>query len=563
MGKICFVIMPFGGSDENKKRHFMGVYQSILKPAAEAAGYTVKRADIGREPGNITADIINDLASADMVIADLTGGNANVFFELGIRHVLRKSGTVHIVDRSEEIPFDVRQYRVVEYSTHLADVPLATTEIIEAIKRREDPGSRSDNPVHDVLAGLPGDFRDLSNDAQVRQVEKLREILEQVEQERDNLARLLRELDPAGTLANQPSRLDLDQMLDQAEEIMRSTGEFVMLRLRQVADEHGREAFVQELRSVVKSPHLSDNDFLGLAQMCRQFGLADHRRVVLEIAHQRFPRDRTIFLSLADAYDDSPAPSFQERGRLMLENFLHIDHSPDGDGPKVTEDTAPVVTDDALGLLFNFYFTAGRPDWVVSVSRSTEQVGHFSPIVARNLAKALTEEGRLDEAEEVFVRAIAAAEDSGTHQFYSDFLSKLGRHEDAYEQSELGAILAPSSPTAFLNLSIDIVNHQYIRTSSGEVLKVDKAAALRAAVPVILAAVSMGDLSDRERAVGILVRHNAVREAKALAEGNEHALLEGYDSSALDYVLERTGGSGVERPLMLDETGEGDPPDAS
>ena len=56
--------------------------------------------------------------------------------------------------------------------------------------------------------------------------------------------------------------------------------------------------------------------------MCRSLGLTDHRRVVLEIAHQRFPNTPAIFLGLIDAYDDWPAPAMQERGRLMLEDYL-------------------------------------------------------------------------------------------------------------------------------------------------------------------------------------------------------------------------------------------------
>ena len=234
MVKKCFIIMPFGGDDDVTARQFMGVYQSILKPAAEIAGYVVSRADTKQMPGNITADIINDLASADIVIADLTGGNANVFFELGIRHVLRRSGTVHVVDRNSKIPFDVQQYRVVEYSTHLADIPGVIADIAEAIRRREDNQTRSDNPVHDTLTGLPADFRSLSEDTQLQEIEKLRAALTQVSRERDGIANRLNELDPAGSLTKQPTEYDVDEMLDHAEEVMKSTGEYVMLASRRL-----------------------------------------------------------------------------------------------------------------------------------------------------------------------------------------------------------------------------------------------------------------------------------------------------------------------------------------
>src|SRR5215207_2752710 len=100
---LCFVIMPYGGKDEQRRKHYLGVYQGIIQPAATEVGLEPKRSDIAGQPGNITRDIVEDLATAEVVIADLSEGNPNVLFELGIRHVLRKSGTIHIVNRDEHI----------------------------------------------------------------------------------------------------------------------------------------------------------------------------------------------------------------------------------------------------------------------------------------------------------------------------------------------------------------------------------------------------------------------------------------------------------------------------
>jgi tetratricopeptide (TPR) repeat protein len=532
--------MPIGGDDDATKRHFMGVYQSILKPAAEMAGYQVKRADIGRMPGNITADIINDLANSDMVIADLTSGNANVFFELGIRHVLRKTGTVHVVNESDEIPFDIRQYRAVKYSADLADIPTATEAIVEAIRRREDSAARSDNPVHDALTGLPSDFRDIGEDAQLRQIEQLRALLGEAERDREELSQRLQDLDPAGSLARQPSQFDIDDMLDHAEEIMHSTGEYAMLHLKRVADEEGREAFVRELRAVLKSPYLSDNDFMGLALMCRQLDLTDHRRVVLEIGYQRYPNTSSIFLGLIDAYDDSPAPTIQARGSGMLEEYLRITRDSQSASPKLEQYTESEVFENALALLFNFYFRGGHPEWVVSVCESADTGGHFNSAIGRNLGRALAELGRTEEAEAVFIRTIQEHEDSGTHQFFSDFLSTRGRHSEAYEQSELGVIWAPSSSTAFLNLAIDVFNHQYVRTApAGNIAEVDEDSAMRAAIPLVVAGVERGDLAERQRAVSMLVRRNALAEAETIAKGGELPLDAEYDTFALKFILDQ------------------------
>jgi hypothetical protein len=191
--------MPFGAEDEQRQRFFLGVYQGLIVPAAERAGYTVHRSDLGGAPGNITADIVQDLADADIVIADLTEGNANVLFELGIRHALRKSGTVHIVDESRPIPFDVRQYRAVKYSTDLADIPSVVAEIAKAIVQREQNPARSDNPVHDTILDLPVDYRMLGQEAALQQINELQSELDRLRRERST--RLTMSCDPPETMS--------------------------------------------------------------------------------------------------------------------------------------------------------------------------------------------------------------------------------------------------------------------------------------------------------------------------------------------------------------------------
>ena len=77
--KKCFVIMPFGemGSPEFEKN--AKIYQQMIKPVLNECGYDTIRADELEHIGNITRDIIDLLHDADLVVADLSGRNANVF----------------------------------------------------------------------------------------------------------------------------------------------------------------------------------------------------------------------------------------------------------------------------------------------------------------------------------------------------------------------------------------------------------------------------------------------------------------------------------------------------
>ena len=89
--KICFVIAPIDAEGSETRRRSDQVLNHIISPAAEECGYETIRADNISEPGIITSQIIQHLLEDSLVIADLTGRNPNVFYELAIRHAIKKS----------------------------------------------------------------------------------------------------------------------------------------------------------------------------------------------------------------------------------------------------------------------------------------------------------------------------------------------------------------------------------------------------------------------------------------------------------------------------------------
>lgn len=121
MSKTCFVIMPIGdvalpdrnvGAEELKARYDDLIKEAILR---ERPDLDVVRADEVAAPGGITTDIFTRLMHSDYVVADITYPNANVFYELGIRHACRP-GTVLIRERgAQRAPFDVAGLRHLEY----------------------------------------------------------------------------------------------------------------------------------------------------------------------------------------------------------------------------------------------------------------------------------------------------------------------------------------------------------------------------------------------------------------------------------------------------------------
>ena len=94
------------------------VYQEVYKPVCERSGMDCWRVDELARPGSITRDIVEGILDADVVIADLTSRNPNVFYELGIAHSVGNK-TIMTTQSIADVPFDIANYRVLIYEqTH-------------------------------------------------------------------------------------------------------------------------------------------------------------------------------------------------------------------------------------------------------------------------------------------------------------------------------------------------------------------------------------------------------------------------------------------------------------
>ncbi len=148
--KICFVISPIGeGGSETRTRSDQILKHIITEPVSQL-GYEVIRADKISEPGIITTQIIEYIVDAELVIADLTEHNPNVFYELAIRHAMRKP-LVQIIRKGDIIPFDVAATRVIQFDLlDLDSVAAAKEEIssqVKSIESIETGGNEVQNPI--------------------------------------------------------------------------------------------------------------------------------------------------------------------------------------------------------------------------------------------------------------------------------------------------------------------------------------------------------------------------------------------------------------------------------
>ncbi|MFP9460811.1 hypothetical protein AB6D30_11000 [Pectobacterium brasiliense] len=116
--KTCFVIMPIADIQGYDSGHFTRVYNHLIKPACEAAGFKAIRADDVSSSHMIVVDILQKIVESDIAICDLSGRNPNVLYELGLRQAFNKK-TVLIKDSKTENIFDVQGFRHALYDSAL------------------------------------------------------------------------------------------------------------------------------------------------------------------------------------------------------------------------------------------------------------------------------------------------------------------------------------------------------------------------------------------------------------------------------------------------------------
>jgi hypothetical protein len=158
---LCFYITPIGDEGTEVRRHADMLMRHLIEPAFETVGMKVIRADRIEKSGLISQQIFEHIVSAKFCVADLSFGNPNAFYELGVRH-MTKLPTIQLIRKGDKIPFDVSQGRTItvdmsDIYTIMDRMESARKELIEHIKNYLDPSEKSrsdDNPVSVYLPGL-------------------------------------------------------------------------------------------------------------------------------------------------------------------------------------------------------------------------------------------------------------------------------------------------------------------------------------------------------------------------------------------------------------------------
>lgn len=142
----CFIICPIGDESSPQRVHSDKLLNHVFKPVLDANQYNSLRADQLAKVGLITTQIINLIIESELVIADLTDQNPNVFYELALRHAINKP-YIQVIAKGQKIPFDLSGIRTIEVDIKdLDDVSRAKKEIENQILEIEN-GHIPDSPI--------------------------------------------------------------------------------------------------------------------------------------------------------------------------------------------------------------------------------------------------------------------------------------------------------------------------------------------------------------------------------------------------------------------------------
>lgn len=314
---LCFVLMPFGQKPDRAGGapiDFDRIYKTALAPAIETAGMEPIRADEERTGGIIHKPMFERLLLCDYAVADLTTANANVFYELGVRHTARPATTLTIFARHQPIPFDVNFLRSMPYdlgpnnafgdaeAVALRDAVAAKLRDLRELAIKQAP---VDSPLFDLLKEWkPGEIARLKTDVFREQVQLNEDLKHQLATIRDK-----GKVKETGEAAKQELEAFRTQ-LGALDAVEAGTAVDLMLTYRALEDWGGMIAVVRDMPETLRRQIL----------VREQLGFAYNRRA----GKKKNPADRAEALRIltdVEAQQGASAETCGLIGRIHKDNW--------------------------------------------------------------------------------------------------------------------------------------------------------------------------------------------------------------------------------------------------
>lgn len=154
-----------------------GVIESVIKPILEKYGFDdIKPAYEIMESGMISNQIIGRIINDDLIVANLTGNNPNVMYELAIRHAAAKP-IIHICEDGTSLPFDIKDNRTIFYKDDMLGVQELKRNFEDFVKQVDYSKEYKDNPIYNGIK-IENFLKNMNDEGKENEAELLRQILE-------------------------------------------------------------------------------------------------------------------------------------------------------------------------------------------------------------------------------------------------------------------------------------------------------------------------------------------------------------------------------------------------
>lgn len=175
----CFIVTPIGKDNSDERRFAEGITEAVLIPVLNEYKMEVVVAHKISQAGSINDQIIKHIYEDKLVIANLTGLNPNVMYELGVRYTMRKH-TILICEKGTILPFDIINERTIFYTNDIAGSKELATSLKDMLSK-VDYEKIPDNPIYKSLdfENAMGKIKD--EDASSAILEKLKELISRSE----------------------------------------------------------------------------------------------------------------------------------------------------------------------------------------------------------------------------------------------------------------------------------------------------------------------------------------------------------------------------------------------
>ena len=462
----AFVIQAFGGSEGEDHKHFKAVFKRVRDVVGRYGYDNCIRADEVDRSGAITKDIIERLAKADLVIADLTGLNPNVYYELGVRHALRAGRTIMMLDetRTEHIPFDLSAYRVIKFRADLVGIGKFEEALAAAVTDKATGIPGSDNPVHDWLPELPVDAlaaAEGSDSGELRRQLK----------NQDTLISRYRERFGDLEVHSSSVRSPLTVVMSALDAARAGNTPDQLVRLAADAErDRDIEKFLDAARRIVENEvRIDKRGVLAIASSAGNLGLPDVSRSILSYALEYSDSDE---IRTASLMRDAHSANAEERAVAMREFSREAGISLNEEGLVTVPASLSSTQSHALGFLLDALHSGRFYSEGFVISYAWVQSDPHGSKALRELARSYKQFDEKDLSVRAYRCALDASDlDDTTARWLGNMYHNDEEHVNAIEAFVLASRLDPDDGILFAHVADEMsfaLKRRVVATNSFE-----------------------------------------------------------------------------------------------